>query len=80
MVIDDFSWYPSGTRTGEHLRCETNGIDYASVVPMGPHDEWVAMVNLHRPISERRKATFGSEEAAKAGVRQWLCGALASFG
>ena len=79
MVIDDFCWYPSGTRAGDHLRCGTNGIDYARVVPTGPHDEWLAIVNLHRPISERRSATFGSEAAAKAGVRQWLCGALASF-
>lgn len=79
MVVEDFSWFPSETHTGDRLRCGTGGIAYASVVPAGPHDEWVATVNLHRPITEHRRATFDSEHEAKAGVREWLRGALASF-
>ena len=80
MVVEDFAWYPSEAHAGNCLRCGANGIDYAKVVPAGPHEEWVATVNLHRPISERRSATFDSEAAATAGVREWLRGAVASFG
>ena len=58
---------------------ERAGIDYAKVVPVGPHEEWVATVNLHRHMNEHRSATFDSEAAAKTGVREWLRGALASF-
>lgn len=78
MVLEDFSWYPSEAHAGDHLRCGSDGMDYARVVPAGPHDEWVATVNLHRPIDEHRSATFDSEAEAKAGVREWLCGVLDS--
>ena len=79
VVIEDFAWYPSEARAGNFLRCGAGGIDYAKVVPVGPHEEWVATVNLHRHVNEHRSATFDSEAAAKSGVGEWLRGALASF-
>jgi hypothetical protein len=78
MVFDDFHWHPilSATDVGDHLRSGMD--DYARVVPSGHHDEWVATVNMQRPIKQHRSATFESKGEAVSAVHQWLRQALTS--
>lgn len=67
MVFEYFSWHPilADADVGDHLRCGTD--DYARVLPTGSRNEWIATVNLHRPMNQH-----------KAAVREWLRGALAA--